>query len=137
MKAALDKAGAVGLVVAPHLGALRSASADGNAVTADHTILTMPSIAFDAVFVPGGAASAKALAASGDATHFVAEAFKHAKALAATGDGAGVLAAAGVQSADDPAVVVGATAAAVAKPFLAAIAAHRAWDRAGLEAVPA
>jgi catalase len=135
MKAALDKAGVVALVVAPRLGALKSEG--GETVAADHTILTTPSIAFDAVFVPGGAASVKALAASGAAIHFVAEAFKHAKALAATGGGADVIAAAGVPAANDPAVVVGATAAAVAKPFLAAIAAHRAWDRAGLEAVPA
>ena len=135
MKAALDKAGVVGLVVAPRLGDLESAS--GAAVPADHTIVTMPSVAFDAVFVPGGAASVKALAGSGDATHFVAEAFKHAKALAATGDGADVLAAAGVPAGGDPAVVVGATAGAVAKPFLAAIANHRAWERVGLEAVPA
>ncbi|HEY6235234.1 MAG TPA: catalase, partial [Candidatus Elarobacter sp.] len=136
IKAAVYKAGAIALVVAPHLGTLTSTG--GEPVPVDHTIVTMPSVAFDAVFVPGGAASVKALAASGDATHFVAEAFKHAKALAATGDGADLLAAAGVPSGgDDPAVVVGATAGAVAKPFLAAIAAHRAWDRAGLEAVPA
>ncbi|HEV2644518.1 MAG TPA: catalase, partial [Candidatus Elarobacter sp.] len=137
IKAALDKAGVVGLVLAPHLGTLKSANG-GAPVPVDHTIVTTPSVVFDAVFVPGGAASVKALAASGDATHFVAEAFKHAKALAAVGDGADLLAAAGVPAGgDDPAVVVGATAAAVARPFLAAIAAHRAWDRAGLEAVPA
>jgi catalase len=97
----------------------------------------MPSVAFDAVFVPSGADSVKALAASGDAMHFVAEAFKHAKALGAVADGADVLAAAGVPAGADPAVVTGGTAGAVVKPFLAAIANHRAWERAGLEAVPA
>ena len=135
IKAALGKAGATGLVVAPHLGVLTSTA--GAPVPVDHTIVTTPSIVFDAVFVPGGAASVKALTASGDATHFVAEAFKHAKALAATGDGADLLAAAGVPAGSDPAVVTGASAAAVAKPFLTAIAAHRAWARAGLAAVPA
>jgi catalase len=135
MKAAVAKAGAVALVVAPHLGSLESAS--GEAVAVDHTIVTTPSVVFDAVFVPGGAAGVKALAASGDATHFVAEAFKHAKAVAATGEGAELLAAAGVPSGGDQGVVTGASVSAVAKAFLAAVAEHRAWARTGLDAVPA
>jgi catalase len=135
MKAAVYKAGAIALVVAPHLGTLKSAS--GEAVAVDHTIVTTPSVVFDAVFVPGGAASVKALAASGDATHFVAEAFKHAKALAAAGEGAELLSGAGVPSGGDPGVVTGASVNAVAKAFLVAIAEHRAWARPGLDAVPA
>jgi catalase len=48
----------------------------------------MPSIMFDAIGVDGGEAGAKALAQSGDARHFVLEAFKHLKAIAAARRGA-------------------------------------------------
>ena len=42
---------------------------------------------FDAVFVPGGAASATALLAIGEAVGFVVEAYKHCKPIGAVGDG--------------------------------------------------
>ena len=54
----------------------------------------MPSIMFDGVIVAGGKDSAKTLSQSGDARHFVLEAFKHLKAIGAIGDGEDVLAAA-------------------------------------------
>jgi catalase len=140
LKAALAKGGAQGKVLAPRLGTLTGS--DGTTVAVDHTIVTEPSVGFDAVFVPGGGDSAAALAASGNAVHFVAEAFKHAKAIGASGEGARLLREAGILgdgAAGEPAagVVIGKGAAAVTKPFLAAVARHRAWDRAGLEAIPA
>jgi catalase len=42
----------------------------------------LPSVAFDAVFVPGGAASIKALSTDGVALHYLLEAYKHLKAIA-------------------------------------------------------
>jgi catalase len=50
----------------------------------------MPSVMFDAVLVPGGAASAQALMKDGDAVHFVLEAFKHCKALCLIGESADI-----------------------------------------------
>jgi catalase len=132
MKTALTRAGAVVHVLAPHLGSLKAA---GGAVAADHRLVTMPSVVYDAVFVPGGTASIAALRADGDAVHFVSEAFKHAKAIAASGEGAGLLRAAGVP-ASVSGVVTG-SGPSLARTFIAAIAQHRAWDRAGLKAVPA
>jgi catalase len=139
MKAALTKAGAVVHVLAPHLGTLKATK---GTVPVDHRIVTMPSVAYDAVFVPGGAASVQALEADGDAVHFVAEAFKHAKAIAASGEGEDLLREAGVRAEDSgigdatTGVIVGA-ADAIAPSFVEAIGMHRAWDRSGLAAIPA
>ena len=113
----------------------RHGRATGGAVSADHRLVTMPSVVYDAVFIPGGAAGVATLRADGDAVHFVSEAFKHAKAIAASGEGAGLLRAAGVPV-DVTGVATG-SGAALARAFVAAIAQHRAWDRAGLAAVPA
>jgi catalase len=132
MKSALVRAGAVVHVLAPHLGSLK---ATGGAVAVDHRLVTMPSVVYDAVFVPGGSASIAALRADGDAVHFVSEAFKHAKAMAAAGEGAELLRAAGVPG-GVTGVVTG-SGPALGRAFIAAIAQHRAWDRAGLAAVPA
>ncbi len=86
---------------------------------------------------------------NGEALHFVLEAFKHCKALCAVGEGVQLLSSVGV-SADGAApagIVVAATpvtnlgdntaAVEIAQRFIAAIAKHRHWDRAGIEAVPA
>jgi catalase len=91
------------------------------------------------VIVCGGESSAKTLAQSGDARHFVLEAFKHLKAIAALGAGRDVLAAAqlpdhadGVATGDDS------QSADVLKAFIAAAEQHRVWSRATLaESVPA
>jgi catalase len=140
LKGALADGGAVGLVLAPHLGKLK---ATRGKVEADHTIVTEPSIEFDGVFVPGDIESVRALAASGEAVHFVAEAYKHGKALAAPGDGIELLREAGLVSADEdettvrPGLALSDDADAVIEPFLEAVAKHRAWDRADAMTVPA
>jgi catalase len=132
MKTALTRAGAVVNVLAPHLGSLK---ATGGAVAVDHRLVTMPSVVYDAVFVPGGKAAIAALQADGDAVHFVSEAFKHAKAIAATGDGVDLLRTAGIP--DGVAGVISGSGPSLARTFISAIAQHRAWDRGGLQGVPA
>jgi len=140
MKKALNAAGAVVNIVAPRLGTLKATGGD---VTVDHRLVTMPSIAYDAVFIPGGARSIATLAHDGDAVYFVAEAFKHAKAIAATGEGEDLLRAAGVRADDSDVgdatngIIVAKDTGTIARAFIAAIGMHRAWDRAGLAAVPA
>jgi catalase len=132
MKTALTRAGAVVHVLAPHLGSLK---ATGGAVAADHLLVTMPSVVYDAVFVPGGKAAVAALQADGDAVHFISEAFKHAKAIAASGEGAELLRASGVPA--NMAGVVTGSGPSLARSFITAVAQHRAWDRGGLQGVPA
>jgi len=104
------------------------------------------------VLVPAGSDSAAALKGIGDAVHFVLEAYKHCKAICTVGEGVQLLSTLGIepgtQPADAPAgVIVAATpvtnmgdtsaAAQVANDFIAAIAKHRHWDRANVDAVPA
>jgi catalase len=81
LQKALRDEGATPLLVAPTLAAI------GN-LQPDATIAGMPSIMFNAIGVDGGEAGVKALAQSGDARHFVLEAFKHLKAIAAARRGA-------------------------------------------------
>ncbi|MCG2595773.1 catalase [Ramlibacter sp. XY19] len=138
---ALIDAGATCKVVAPHLGTVSSSS--GQQVPVDYTFQNMPSVMFDAVLVPGGAAAAEALAKNGDAVHFVLEAFKHCKALCLIGESQRLLQLAGIpEDAPPPAGVVLATnepttRLQTAQDFIAAIARHRHWSRAMLEQVPA
>jgi catalase len=132
LQQALQGEGAAPMLIAPTLAAI-----DGMAP--DATIAGLPSIMFDAVIVVGGDKGAKTLAESGDARHFVLEAFKHLKAIAAIGAGRDVLTAAhlpdhadGVATGDDN------QAADVLKAFLNAAEQHRVWSRAKqAETVPA
>jgi catalase len=148
VRAALVRGGAIVEAVAPVLGAVAPDS--GLPIEADKTLQTAASVFYDAVFVPGGAASIAALRQSGDAVHFVQEAFKHGKAIAATGEAVDLLALAELgqslladEAGDDVVLDHGlvTTRAAAGVPELAeafcdAIARHRHWGRR-VAAVPA
>ncbi len=139
MKQALTAGGAMGKVVAPHLGVIRSSG--GGGVPVDFSLLTASSVLFDAVFVPDGAASAAALAGERDALEFVAEAYRHCKAIAAVGAGVDLLRAApgvgeAVDGNDDPALIAGADSSKVGRAFIQAIAKHRNWARGGRDGAP-
>jgi catalase len=138
---ALLDAGASVSVVAAHLGVVASSS--GQQVPVDHTWATMPSVMFDAVLVPGGAACAHALLRHAEAVHFVLEAYRHCKPICVIGEGVELLHGVGVGVEGTPApdgVVVGrndpATRLQLAQDFIAAIARHRHWGRALVERVP-
>jgi catalase len=137
MKAELIKAGAAVKVLSTRLGTLNGAS--GGTVPVDHLIVTMPSVVFDAVCVFGGSGNVAQLTASGDAVHFVREAFKHAKPIAALSAGSEFLTSAGVLAgAMKPAgVSTGADGAAVLASLIADLGAHRRWDRVTKDAMAA
>ncbi|PLC05593.1 catalase HPII [Variovorax sp. RO1] len=144
---ALEQAGAQCKVVGPKLGTVASASK--RQIDIDMTFTNTASVMFDAVLVPAGAEGAAALAAQGDAVHFVLEAYKHCKAICVVGEGVQLLASlgvtpegeapAGVVVAETPVTNLGdATAATqIAQDFIAAIAKHRHWDRLNIDSVPA
>ena len=135
MRSALVAAGARVQEVSTRLGAL--ASEEGKAVQVTRTFLNSASIFFDAVYVPGGAASVKTLLGSGAALHFINEAFRHCKAIAATGEGAALLEASEIPDVAAAAgVITAAKAGAVAAAFVAAVGQHRHWDRDD-QAIPA
>jgi catalase len=141
MQKALKAAGAQSKVIAPRLGALKTAQ--GHDVKIDWSFLTAGSVLFDAVFVPGGDKSVKVLAAEPRAVEFVGEAYKHCKTIGATGEGRALLQAAGVSMKDrgptrkgrkpsgPEGVVIGRDGEmnAVAGKFIQAVAQHRAWSR--------
>ena len=112
---------------------------DGEPVTVDRAYTTVSSVLYDAVVVPGGTASAEALAKDGTAAHFVLEAYKHHKAVAVVGGGTRLLAGLPLPGAvSEPAegmrselgVVVSREAGddCVAE-FARLVGGHRIWDR--------
>ncbi|MGF6638972.1 catalase HPII [Paraburkholderia sp. MM6662-R1] len=132
LQQALTDEGATPMLIAPTL-----AEIDG--LAPDATIAGLPSVMFDAVIVVGGEKGAKALSQSGDARHFVLEAFKHLKAIAALGAGRDLLAAAQLPAQPDG-VATGedSQSADVLKAFIKAAGQHRVWSRAAqAESVPA
>lgn len=139
---ALLDAGASVTVLAAHLGVVSSSS--GQQLPVDHTWLTMPSVVFDAVLVPGGAPCAEALRRNGDAAQFVLEAYRHCKPVCVIGESVELLRGIGVGEPGATApdgVVIGrndpATRLQLAQDFIAAIARHRHWNRALVDTVPA
>ena len=121
-------------------GRRRSAADGGARIAVDFSLLTVGSVLFDAVFVPGGDAERRALKVEADAVHFVNEAYKHCKAIAATGAGTELLpggvngqpASRGSGSrATEDGVLVGGDGQVdqLVAGFIEAIAQHRHWSR--------
>ncbi len=140
VRAALVAQGAIVELIAPVLGMI--APATGAPVEADKTFKIGASVFYDALFIPGGEASTATLQGDGDAVHWIREAYKHCKAIGASGDAVDLLVFAELGEAvlaDDTAkgavakqgVVTGRGAVdkAFATALIAAIAAHRHWER--------
>lgn len=148
IKTALQAQGAVCDVIAKTLGSVTGSN--GGTVPVDKSAITVDSIMYDAVFVPGGAESADALKTMPKVLYFIAEAFGHAKPLSASGEGVSVLQKANISSVNlagaeadgvisDLGVVSSAGTAGsgdFAKQFIAAIAQHRFWERPDQDQVP-
>ena len=124
LKKALEAEGAHAKVLGPTSAPVKTAA--GKSLPVDASMEGMPSIAFDAVFVPGGKESVKALSGDGVALHFLLEAYKHLKAIAVVGEAKQLLDLLKLEV--DAGLIVGGDAKAL-KAFVAAIAQHRVWDR--------
>ncbi len=83
VKKALEDKGAHTTVIGQSLGVI--SGANNQQVKVDKSAITVGSIMFDAVFIPGGKGSATQLLQQGAARQFVNEAFKHGKAIGAIG----------------------------------------------------
>jgi catalase len=140
----LEAAGAQVDVIGPALGVV--ATADGAPLEANRSLVTVKSVLYDAVLVPGGAAAMAALGGDDDARDFIDEAYKHFKPIGALDEGVELLKVAGLAEdvlapadgavASRLGVVIGRGASgrgvdarAFAQQFSAAIAAHRHWER--------
>ena len=125
IKQALKAEGAHVKVLGPTAGPVKAA--DGSEVAVDGSAEGMPSVALDAVYVPGGAESVKAMLDDGVIKHYLLEAYKHLKAIALTGEAEQLLKAVYLDT--DEALLTGSDFKAVQQDFFAAIAKHRCWAR--------
>lgn len=144
VKKALEAEGAVVETIAPR-GIFITAG--NEEMQADRTLLTVASVLYDAVYVPGGTNSVATLEAEADAVHFLNEAYKHCKPIAAAGNALQVLEATYFakklpEDNDDETVkregvVIGNDASDVAEKFIEAMTQHRFWEREKPRKVPA
>jgi catalase len=90
-------------------------------------------VLFDAVVIPDGEAGVRALSAVGHAVEFVKDQYRHCKTILALGTGDQLLGAAAVPAAErsrgDPGILRMADGAKATRPFIAAVARHRHFDR--------
>ena len=144
VKAELEAEGAVVKIIAPIGGIIKNSKGAG--IKVDMSFLTTASVLFDAVFIPAGAESIKALKQNVDAIHFINEAYRHCKAIAADADGIELLNETYVgeklKKGDADAiagVITGDTngKGTLVKDFIHAIAQHRFWEREKKDKVPA
>jgi len=124
LKKALQAEGAHAKLLGPTSAPVTTA--DGKTLPVDASMEGLPSVAFDAVFVPGGAKSVQALSGDGVALHYLLEAYKHLKAIALQGEAQQLLEVLKLEV--DAGLIVGGDAKAL-KAFFNAIAHHRVWER--------
>jgi len=133
-KAKLASEGALAKIIGPSPAPVKTA--DGKMLPVDAAMDGMPSVMFDAVFVPGGADAAAAMAKSGEAKHYVLEAYKHLKPIVMLGAARPLLATLGLQP--DAGLLEGDDVDGVFGNFAQALGQHRVWAReAAAEAIPA
>jgi catalase len=123
--------GAVPRLLGPRIGAVEAAS--GDAVEADGSVETTPSVLYDAVVLTGGAAAVKALAANGQVLEFIKDQYRHCKSILALAGAEPLLRAAGIpptllDGAPDPGLIVDGTGAGP-DAFVQALARHRHFAR--------
>lgn len=111
-------------------------ASDGSKLQVDATFEGSPSITLDAVIVPAGVADA--LMKSGDAQHYLLEAYRHLKVIGLSGD-AGQLKALWRGDEGEEGVIEDASPTTqMMKAFFDALAGHRIWSRSAKAAsVPA
>ncbi len=130
LQAALRDAGAACSVIAPRIGAVKTA--DGVALNALGSLENSASVLFDAVVLPDGAAGVALLAQHHQTLDFIAQQYRHGKTLLALGASTSLLAQAGVgptlpTGGADPGVLMAGAGdvAAAAAAFIEAVARHR------------
>ena len=130
LQAALADQGAVGRLVGPRIGPMKTAS--GAVITADCSMENEPGFLFDALALPDGEKAVAALAADAHTMDFIKDQFRHCKTILALGASSALLEKAGVtgNSADTGVVVAKASAAQAAiQAFIEGMAKHRHFAR--------
>jgi catalase len=129
----LTAAGAVPRFVGSRFGAASSVSGDD--IEIDVTMEATPSVLYDAVVVPDGSDAVEGLAADGRSLEFLKDQYRHCKPILVLGAGSALLEKAGIPSrlpsgqVDPGLLVTSADDDGIGEAFLAALAAHRHFDR--------
>jgi catalase len=126
----LTDEGAVPRFVGTRLGAVTGSA--GESIEIDATFETAPSVLFDAVVLPDGAAAAAALVEDGHSLEFLKDQFRHCKAILALGSGTELLDKASIPAGDGDSGVLRTSEPRQSKAvdeFIAAIAKHRHYER--------
>jgi len=130
LKTKLESDDAVVEIIAPTLAPVKGD--DGSVITPKHSLTSIASVCFDALFIGDGQDSAKELLASENkhlTLHFVNEAYKHCKAIYFGSGTDDIYKKSNVadKEHEDPAIVVSEDPKPE-KKFTDAIAQHRVWD---------
>jgi catalase len=131
MKKALTGAGAVVEIIAPKLGEVNTVK--GVAIPVDKTLMTVSSVLYDAVYIPGGSKAIMTLAQKLDAIDFISLANKHCKPIAFETDADPLIQKTSIgddmRSKKTLAGIISGTEKDLSKDFIKAIAQHRFWGR--------
>jgi len=124
MKKALENENAMVNLVATHGGKVECSKGEMHKV--DAALMTTESVAFDAIYIPGGSKSVKALKDMAKSKKFINEALKHCKAIAVDAEGEELFDETfGKDFKDDEAIFINKKPA----DFIKAIEMHRNWNR--------
>lgn len=144
VKAALESQGAKLEVISQFLSPIKGQG--GQEFDVDKNFISVSSVLYDAVYVPGGEKNVDALTHQGYVINFINEAFKHCKPIAASGVAVALLQQTSVESrlASGKAVMMnqGVVTSQAApndefnRAFVDAIAMHRHWIREKSENAP-
>ncbi|KHJ66406.1 hydroperoxidase [Pantoea rodasii] len=123
----LKAAGVHTKLLAAHMGQVLAD--DGSVLPVDATFTGLPSLTFDAVFVPDG--NIDALLLSGDSRYFLLEAYKHLKVIGLSGEARRFKAQFALKDdEDEEGIVTGQSSdSTVLTAFIDAMKAHRVWAR--------
>lgn len=141
MRKALQDGGATVKIIAPKSGEISNSK--NQRISVDHSLPTVGSVLFDALYVPGGP-SAETLCNNAHAVLYIKEAYKHGKAIAASGEGATLITRAAHSAGTPDGEFAGPgvfiekgklTNDAFTQTFLAGIAQHRFSERPDVEMI--
>ncbi len=130
LQAELAARGAVGKLVGPRIGRVKTAA--GAVLQADCSMESEPGFLFDALALPDGAEAVAALARDGHTMEFIKDQFRHCKTVVAFGASSALLERAGVPvDGKDAGVVLGKPGGAQAAiaAFIGGVAKHRHFER--------
>jgi catalase len=133
MKKALLAQGAMVDIIAPKLGGLNTK--EGTVLAVDKSLMTVSSVLYDAVFVPGGNKAIHILAQKPEAMEFISQGYKHCKAIAFAMDAEPLILKTTLgedlkTTKEIPGIIYSSKPTAdFSKEFVKAVAQHRFWER--------